>query len=82
MRHRVRVISFSVHCRGKKQWNKKVPVHVDLLTPSLSTQERLLHRHIEPGLSSRVGSSMSNKRHLYSASSCPMWCSKHCYTLP
>ena len=57
-------------------------VHVDLLTPSLSTEERLRHRHIEPGLSLRAGSSMSNKRYLYSASSCPMWRSKHSYMPP
>ena len=32
----------------------------------------LEHRHIELGLSSGAGSSMSSKRHLYSASSCPI----------
>ena len=42
----------------------------------------LEHRYIEPGLSSRAGFSMSNKRHLYGALSCPIWRSQHCCTPP
>ena len=64
-RRRVRVISFSVHCPGNTCGGTKSLVYVDLLTPSPSTEERPWHHHIEPGLSLRAGSSMSNKRHSY-----------------
>ena len=50
----VRVISFRGHC-PRYVHRKKNSVHLDLLTPLLSTVERLRHRHIEPGPSSRTG---------------------------
>ena len=81
-RRRIRVTSFSVHCPGNIHRNKKYSVPADPLTPLLSIEERLRHRHIEPGLSLRAGSSMSNKRYLYSTLSCPIWRSKHSYMPP
>ena len=49
-RRRVRVISFNVHCPRNIYIRQEKSMHVNPLTPLLSTEHRLRQRHSEPGL--------------------------------